>query len=252
VRRLLASLLVLASLSGASLALADDPLPPLPDPPTPPEPPPTTDEPKPPEPEDKPPPVPPPVPEPLYPEEPPTPPEEAPKAAPAFGKRASFVFAIENVFAISSEKVSGTKSSDDTQGFFGGLFGPRIGLQRIFDSGLTLGTVLGLGHLGTGDEGTLVISILPRIGYVRALAPQFAFWLRTGPSLRFAAQTGRTDNKSGNWIGWGGEIELVYAPVHHFGFSFGPAFDFGLTGTNDTKDSTYTYLGFQMGLLADL
>ncbi len=181
---------------------------------------------------------------------------ESPKSRPGFGKRGSFVFSVENLLGISSDRLDGR--SYDVRGFFPGLFGARLGLHGVTDSGLTIGTGLGLSVLKPrveGDsgesDGLLLLSALPRIGLARPFDGRLGYWIRTGPSLRFVKEIGDDDDTF--LFGLGFDAFLVVTPVRHLGILFGPSVDFGLFGRDGSSndETKFTSVQATIGLLTD-
>lgn len=188
------------------------------------------------------------------------PPEAAPAAREGFGKRAHFIFGIDNLFGFSSDRLGeGDRTrTNDYSGLAPGYFGPRIGLHGVLDSGVTLGANLGLTYLKLSRSGpnsesdgaaTFITTLAPRIGYAGSIKPTFGYWVRGGPSLRLLFPE-KGDNT--NLIGAGFELLAVITPVEHFGITVGPTIDIGLTGSSGGESATYSTYGLSIGLLTDL
>lgn len=184
--------------------------------------------------------------------------------AQGFGKRAHFIFGIDNLFGFSSdrfESADGSGGDSDTidhSGLIPGLFGPRIGLHGVLDSGVTLGANLGMTYLNrfrTGAnssddaDGMFITTVAPRIGYAGSFKPTFGYWVRGGPSLRLIIPD---EGKSTHLVGAGFELLGVITPVEHLGVTVGPTFDIGLTGGTGSNNFTYSTYGLSVGLLTDL
>jgi hypothetical protein len=106
------------------------------------------------------------------------------------------------------------------------------------------------------SPGVLVFGFAPRAGYVLNLNPQFALWLRGGLSF-YQGQSKRTDTATNttftdsfNTLGLDLDPQLVWAPMPHFAFTAGPAFDLGFGGhvsqeTQTPGSDTTTSVGYQ-------
>ncbi len=174
------------------------------------------------------------------------------KAAAGFGKRGTFLIAVDNVLGFEVEKFGRDEEGSSNMGSFPGVFGPRLGLHGAFSSGVTLGSNLGLSLLrasqGSGDgSGFLAFQVSPRVGYAGSVSSSLGFWLRAGPSFRVVMPDG---DDATVLAGLGGELFLVATPVDHFGVMFGPTCDVGVAG--DRERSRYTSYGLSIGLVADL
>jgi hypothetical protein len=171
------------------------------------------------------------------------------KPTEGFGKRSHGVFSIENALGFLEQNFSdnGHTESIDTKGFLAGLFGPRLAIHGIADSGLTYGLRFGFWHLedlhGNGHPPTFV-ELSPRIGYAGAVQPVLGYWLRTGPSFFFFHE-GTDDN---TWFDWSFEAFGVLTPTDHFGVLIGPTVDIGINESHYVK---YGTIGLAIGLLTD-
>jgi hypothetical protein len=171
-----------------------------------------------------------------------------------FGRRSSVVLGVDNVFGYVNEGVSSDKGGRpiETKGFFPGLFGPRLGVDGVFDSGLSLGAGLQLYrvHLkGSSSDGT-IINVAPRVGYVVPFEKVFGAWLRAGPNVMM--QVG--DDDTTLYLAARLEGFFVITPAPHFGILAGPSFDFGLAtsrskGSNEGKWHSEAFL---LGLFGEL
>jgi hypothetical protein len=187
-----------------------------------------------------------------------------PKTALGFGKRASFVFALENVLGFVSEEFSGDlKTTRDQNGFFPSSFGPRIGFHGIkVDSGFTYGVGVSLAWVKFGEANSssdssyageaLFMSLLPRLGLAGSLGPRAGYWVRIGPSFHSVIPTDDRGGDATLTFGLGGEAYLVFTPAEHVGFMVGPIADFGVVGDTGGRSTRLTTLGLEVGLLADL
>jgi hypothetical protein len=168
-------------------------------------------------------------------------------SAAGFGKRASFLLALDNAVGISSERLGRSPDAVGVMGVFPGVFGPRIGLHGATSDGVTIGANVGLGMLVLGGGGSFArLSVAPRVGYAGSASPTFGYWFRGGPSLHYLHADG---GGGGALLGAGFEGFAVITPVDHMGVLLGPTAELGLTGTDGVK---YTSFGFSVGLVADL
>lgn len=163
-----------------------------------------------------------------------------------FGKRASFLFALDNAFGVSADRAN-SGSATTFLGAFPGIFGPRIGLHGASSGGLTGGVNLGLTYLSVRDDGILVLSVAPRIGYATSASPTVGFWFRGGPN--FHSLSGSAAGEGTALVGIGGEAFVVITPVDHFGVMIGPTAEASVDGSDNDK---YTSIGFSVGLVSDL
>lgn len=106
----------------------------------------------------------------------------------------------------------------------------------------------------TSDNGTTtVFGIAPRVGYAIPISSAFAFWPRGGfsfntlnvstkPNTTVIGPVTTTNQTSTTVNEFAIDLEAIFvvAPVHHFGFFFGPVLDIPLTGSNDSTTTTTT------------
>jgi hypothetical protein len=163
-----------------------------------------------------------------------------------FGKRASFLFTLDNALGVSSDRANDGPAATYL-GAFPGIFGPRIGLHGASAAGITGGANVGLTYRSAGGDGIVLLSVAPRIGYATSVSPTVGFWLRGGPQFHFIGGSG--GGSSTSMVGVGGEAFVVLTPVDHFGLMIGPTAEATLSGTRDDK---YTSIGLAVGLVSDL
>lgn len=168
--------------------------------------------------------------------------ETAEPSEAGFGKRAHFLFTIDNVVGATRDFPG---SGVTFLGAFPGLFGPRVGFHNVTNDGVTFGTNLGFTVLGGGRGDTLMaLTISPRVGYATSASPTIGFWLRGGPTFHFFSSGSAT-----YLVGAGAEALLVVTPVDHFGVLIGPNAEASPIGS---QSATYYQLGFSVGWVADL
>ncbi|MES1186717.1 MAG: hypothetical protein ABUL60_23080 [Myxococcales bacterium] len=165
-------------------------------------------------------------------------------------------------FERSGTDVSFLGSGGVTRNAFGV---PRIALDGMFNSGLTLGGSLsyivasGKNESTTGaiknsmDEPTSSVFILaPRIGVMIPASPKVGVWLRGGitrisvstDSPTFDPQTGAaltgSVTSTNTLVDLALDPQLVISPVPHVGIALGVALDIGLSGTSEVSGSSFT------------
>jgi hypothetical protein len=159
---------------------------------------------------------------------------------------------------------------------------PRVGLDYLIISGLTIGAAVGYLHRGGSRETTLNnvtmsvdtpsvngLLLYPRVGYIFDFTPLFSVWARGGFTYYWLksdetttqGNTIRERKISNDGLALTLDPELVITPIPHFGFTVGPMFDIPMTGgqknevttngvTVTTNDSAKIFnWGFCAGLL---
>jgi hypothetical protein len=178
--------------------------------------------------------------------------------SPNFGRRSHLIVTIENILGGASETTSETSVADSTSslnsnGLFAGYTGPRFGVHAAFGPSITAGTGLSIWavHETTSlkqTSTTSVMRIAPRIGWIPALGPLLALWLRAGPTVVIINQNDRI-----TFIDLSFDALVAWTPYQHFGVIAGPAFDLGISGkSSGANDLRYQSTAFFVGIFVDL
>jgi hypothetical protein len=166
--------------------------------------------------------------------------------------------AVERVFGITHVKVSsdaggGSRSSSATSislfSSFSGIRGystPRVALDYLDPSGLSLGGALGYEHIG-GDLDQDVWVIAPRIGYFGRPSSDVGVWPRAGITHLSVSPN---DNETATATAVTLEVPLVFLLGRGLSFTILPHADIGFDGGTDAVESTTTDLGLQFGVNA--
>jgi hypothetical protein len=145
----------------------------------------------------------------------------------AFGQKGDVSFAADRLMGIYLFK----EDPDYRQRTIVGLGAPpaghpyttaRLGIDGFVTNGLSIGGSFAYWSYD-GPSGVL---FAPRVGYAIEFSNSFGFWPRGGLTYRnFGAGRNRDEELALTLEG------MFYgAPVKHFAFIFGPAFDIGLVG----------------------
>jgi len=166
--------------------------------------------------------------------------------APAFGEPGSVSFAAERLFGLShTSQGSGSVTTISVLGGAGLEIGaapfsiPRIGFDYFPGRGLSLGLGAEFAYVSAGDA--FIVGLNPRLGYVVRISDGFSLWPRVGASyvhLDLASQ-------SGYLLAATLEVQAVVTPFQHFGFTFSPVVDIGLSASG----RALTQLGLLAGLI---
>lgn len=174
-----------------------------------------------------------------------------PRAERGFGNRDSFVFSVENIFGFEHLELGQSGSSDTTSidsKVMDPFFWGNVGLFGMYDSGLTLGAVVGLTHeFQKGDDFT-ILRLKPRVGYAGSATQYFGYWIRGGPSL----YTSVSGDSTVNVFSFGAEAYGVITPVPHLGILVGPNADISIYGhDNQGNKWKLTEYGLECGLMGE-
>ena len=180
-----------------------------------------------------------------------SPPSRAQAADAGFGNRDAFVLSVERIAGFQSQDFGGNSGSIDTLGFQP-LYWGGLGLFGVWETGLTLGALIGATRIDSeifGDENETItlLQLRPRIGYAGTLQKNFGFWVRGGPTYIMAFSDDEDEDAS-RILALGGELYAVITPVPHVGILFGPHAEFHVTGTDDDEYSSY---GLTLGLMGE-
>jgi hypothetical protein len=177
--------------------------------------------------------------------------------SPNFGRRSHLIVTAENILGGSAESISRSSTGDSTSfnsnGLFAGYTGPRFGVHAAFGPSITAGS--GIGVWAVRDttsklqaSTTSVIRIAPRVGWIPALGPLLALWLRAGPTFVVLNANDRI-----TFVDLSFDALVAWTPYQHFGVIAGPAFDVGVSGkSSGTNDLRYQSSAFFIGLFVDL
>jgi hypothetical protein len=179
---------------------------------------------------------------------------------------------MSSVLSWSSTSGSSSERSGTDVSFLGSggvtrnAFGvPRIALDGMFNSGLTLGGSLSYIVTSGKNESTLggikssvdaptssIFILAPRIGVMMPASPTVGVWLRGGitrisvstDSPLFDPQTGApltgTVTSTTTLVDLTLDPQLVISPVPHVGITLGVALDIGVSGTSEISGSSVT------------
>ena len=182
-------------------------------------------------------------------------------ASPNFGRRSHLIVTIENILGGASESInqSSTDSSEtlNSNGLFSGYTGPRFGVHAAFGPSLTAGTGLGVWKVRdttstTQAFSTTIVRLAPRVGWIPALGPALALWLRVGPTLVRTSSTAPAGDTVTFWD-LSFDALVAWTPYQHFGVIVGPQFDVGVSGkSSGVSDLRYQSSAFFAGLFVDL
>jgi hypothetical protein len=131
---------------------------------------------------------------------------------------------------------------------------PRLAVDFILGSGVTLGGTLAIGtstarqkieltdYAGSetdelGEDSWVLFT--PRVGYLAWTSPHFALWPRAGLTFISVEHTPDDEEESSmnaNLSMLNAELQLVASPAEHFAFTIGVAGDIGLGGTSEIED----------------
>lgn len=176
--------------------------------------------------------------------------EPVPKGS-RFGERSSFVLSAERLAGYQSQEIG--ESSVDSIGFHP-IYWSGLGLHGVMDSGLTLGTLLGVTYLSFSNEDddesskATLIWLRPRIGYAGSLEKNFGYWARLGPTALLAID--HDDDNGSQALSAGLELYAVIMASPHVGFLVGPHVEIKLAADED--ENKYGSVGFTLGLLGDI
>ncbi len=174
-----------------------------------------------------------------------------------FGARDSFAFTVENVFGYVSTSIGvGDETvSVDMMGLLPPYWGD-VGLFSMSTSGINWGALLGFEHLVPKDGGNMtMVKLRPRVGYATSKKNWLGFWLRGGPSVLLARESGDEDSDSSRsaLLALGFEACAVMMPVDHIGILLGPHADIHLLGSaSQGDDPSYSSYGLSFGLMGEI
>jgi hypothetical protein len=185
--------------------------------------------------------------------------------APAGRRRYRVAFSLERAFGVTAyeqtveqDGVKVTTSGEDVS-FLGSSATnthsvPRLAVDAILGSGVTLGGALALGtstarqkieltdYAGSetdelGEDSWVLFT--PRVGYLAWNSPHFALWPRAGLTFISVEHTPDGEEESSvkaNLSMLNAELQLVASPAEHFAFTIGVAGDIGLGGSSEVED----------------
>jgi hypothetical protein len=169
-----------------------------------------------------------------------------PARAPAFGEQGSVSFAAERLFGLNhASQGSRSVTTVSLLGASGLELGdapysvPRIGFDYFPGRGLSLGLGAEFASISAGDA--IIVGLNPRLGYVVRITDGFSLWPRAGASYVHLD----LGSVSGYLLAATLEVQAVVTPFQHFGFTFSPTVDIGLSATG----STLTQLGLLAGMI---
>jgi len=166
--------------------------------------------------------------------------------APAFGEQGSVSFAAERLFGLNhASQGSGSITTISVLGGSGLEVAaapysiPRIGFDYFPGRGLSLGLGAEFARVSVGDA--IIVGLNLRLGYVVRISDGFSLWPRAGASYVYLD----LGSQSGYVLAATLEVQAVATPFQHFGFTFSPAVDVGLSASG----RTVTQLGLLAGLI---
>lgn len=132
---------------------------------------------------------------------------------------------------------------------------PRVALDYIFDSNVSVGGALGYESVDVDDEdgadgdavGTWLLA--PRVGYFASVSSGFGLWPRGGLTLVSTDNGDDNDDNDPSFTALTLEVPLVFNPgLSGLGLVVMPHIDIGLGGGTEDIDQTLTEFGLQFGL----
>lgn len=132
---------------------------------------------------------------------------------------------------------------------------PRLALDYIFDSGLSLGGAIGYESVDPdddddGDDDNLSAWLLaPRVGYFASVTSGFGLWPRGGFTFVAFDDGDGADDNDPSFTALTLEVPLVFnLGLSGLGLVVMPHVDVGLGGGTDDVEQTLTEFGLQLGL----
>lgn len=190
-------------------------------------------------------------------------------AAPAESKTPKVSLALERVGGIGYARVSATDDDASVSAFTIGVGGPtvnpfaipRLGLDFILPSGLTIGGALGFARLSASttqgskseDIGSVfVYTFTPRVGYRIPLSDRVDITPRGGFTFLGASATlgnGKNDDTAGVFaVAVGADAPLAYRLTDSFNLLFGAGLDVTVAATATAGDRSSDIKGSLLSL----
>jgi hypothetical protein len=161
-------------------------------------------------------------------------------------------FGAKGQIAISSDAALSIQRSTTT-GVSGGTTTLQLApaLDYFLIQNLSLGGMIGLDYVTSGDNHSSRLSIGPRVGYNFTLSDLISVWPKLGTSFAWTSSevsaspsTGEPSSSStGNNIALNVFVPVVFHPAKHFFVGFGPFID-----TDLTSDARTTVWGGKLTL----
>lgn len=135
-----------------------------------------------------------------------------------------------------------------------GYPGPRLALDYIFPSGVSVGGALGYESADyddddDDDDNASAWLLAPRIGYFASVTSGFGLWPRGGFTFVSLDDGDGDDDDDVSLTALTVEVPLVFnLGLSGLGLNVMPYIDFGLGGGNDAVDMEQTEFGLQLGL----
>lgn len=173
-------------------------------------------------------------------------------------RRPHLSLAVERVGGLAYARVSADDSDASLSAFTAGLGGPalnpfavpRLGVDYITSSGLTLGGAVGLTRTsisykaddGSGDDlgSALVYSLTPRVGYRLALTDRIDLTPRAGATLLGASVSAGDDDADASVfaVALGVDAPLAFRLTDSFHVLLGAGVDYTVAATTSTSSKS--------------
>ena len=132
---------------------------------------------------------------------------------------------------------------------------PRLALDYIFPSGVSLGGALGYESVDYDDDddtdNASAWLLAARVGYFASVTSGFGLWPRGGFTVVSTDDGDANDDDDVSLTALTVEVPLVFSlGVSSIALTVMPHIDFGLGGGNDDVDMKLTEFGLQLGMSA--